>query len=112
MFEFLEKFYASQPVNHWTTIVMFLSSLVGYIYVFKFFFSKEDKDERGRGIFAEASMITFAIMTVWFFALTSFSPLVDFLFSSEYALVAVLYFTIMLLSVTESLGILIIKRFK
>lgn len=64
----MKEFLENLPVNHWSTIIVLVAIAVSLFYIIFFYFSKEGKDERGRGIFASASAITFILMLV--FAIT------------------------------------------
>lgn len=111
MLDRLIEFYKSEPVNHWSSFLMFAIFVIGIIYVVKFYFSKEGKDERGREIFSEASFITFVAMTIWLFTLSGGS-LYNFAISSKSAFGVTVYLSLDILFMCQTTSIVILKKMK
>ncbi|MGX7014503.1 hypothetical protein [Vagococcus silagei] len=69
----MKEFLETLPVNHWVVLTMLIVGALAFIYSVYYFFSKEGRDERGRSVFAKASMLTF-VSTIIIFSVYSAYP--------------------------------------
>jgi magnesium-transporting ATPase (P-type) len=108
MTESLKSFFDSLPVNHWSSIVIIVLSIVFIVYSVYFFFSKEGKDERGKKIISTASFIAFIVTILLLAILNNFFYEVAISTTNAYSWI--LNLIVMLISGTEAISILILKK--
>lgn len=108
MLDSLIDFYKSEPVNHWSSNLVGFFIIALLIYILFFYFSKSGRDERGKTIFARASLITFSVIVIWIHALAG--PLLPLVVSSAYATAIFLMYTLLLLMLVQALGLFIINK--
>ncbi len=105
----MKEFLENLSVNHWLYYVFLIIGLLTFSYVAYFFFSKEGRDERGRGIFASASAITFVFMII-------ISQLYEFnasqIILNENSFIFLNWLQLSLLGLCQSLGIIIFKKIR
>ncbi|MGX7203262.1 hypothetical protein ACWOD8_13425 [Enterococcus plantarum] len=78
------------------------------VYSVYFFFSKEGKDERGKKIISAASFISFIITLIILFALSNL--FYDIASYNELAYSWILNFAVLIISGTEAICIMILKK--
>ena len=110
MTESLKSFFDNLPVNHWSSLLVFILSLIFIVYSVYFFFSKEGKDERGKKIISTASFISFIVGLVLIGILNNFFQ--DVATHSPTSYSWLLNFLVFLISGTEAIGILILRKLK
>ncbi|OTN88217.1 hypothetical protein A5819_000669 [Enterococcus sp. 7E2_DIV0204] len=108
MTESLKSFFDNLPINHWSSLVVVVLSILFIIYSVYFFFSKEGKDERGKKIISTASFISFIITLIILFALSNL--FYDIASYNELAYSWILNFAVLLISGTEAICIMILKK--
>lgn len=108
MIESLKSFFDNLPVNHWSSLVVVILSIVFIVYSVYFFFSKEGKDERGKKIISTASFISFIVTLVILFSLSNlFYEVASY---NELAYSWILNFAVLIISSAEAIGIMILKK--
>lgn len=108
MTESLKSFFDNLPVNHWSSLVVVLLSIVFIGYSVYFFFSKEGKDERGKKIISTASFISFIVTLVILFLLNNlFYEIASY---NELTYSWILNIVVLIISGTEAIGILILRK--
>ncbi|MTD38387.1 hypothetical protein GIX45_07075 [Erwinia sp. CPCC 100877] len=110
MTESLKSFFDAMPVNHWSSIVVLLFSIVFIVYSVYFFFSKEGKDERGKKIISTASFIAFIVTILLLAILNNF--FYDIAVYNTTAYSWILNLTVLLISGTEAISIFILRKTK
>jgi heme/copper-type cytochrome/quinol oxidase subunit 2 len=108
MTESLNSFFDTMPVNHWSSVAIFILSIVFIVYSVYFFFSKEGKDERGKKIISTASFISFIIAILLLGIMNNFFYDVAVHSTTSYSWI--LNLMVMLISGTETISILILKK--
>ncbi|MFK4566569.1 hypothetical protein [Enterococcus sp. UD-01] len=108
MIESLKSFFDTMPVNHWSSIIIVILSIIFIIYSVYFFFSKEGKDERGKKIISTASFIAFILAILLLGIMNNF--FYDVAVYSTTAYSWILNLMVMLISGTEAISILILKK--
>ncbi|MGX7014504.1 hypothetical protein [Vagococcus silagei] len=104
----MKEFLETLPVNHWVSITMLIVCLLTFIYSVSFYFSKEGRDERGRSVFAKASMLTFVSTIIIFILFSAYSDL--FVISSKSASFLV-HLGLALVTTIQFTGIVLFNKF-
>ncbi len=103
----MKEFLENLPVNHWVSYGLFSITCLAMVYSLYFYFSKEGKDERGRGVFAKASMVTFVVTILVFIF---YSVNLDLFEMSLRPVSFIILIGIMLITITQAFGILIFNK--
>lgn len=108
MTESLKSFFDNLPVNHWSSLVVALLSILCIGYSVYFFFSKEGQDERGKKIISTASFVSFIVTLVILFILNNL--LYEVVSYNELTYSWVLNIVVLIISATEAIGILLLRK--
>lgn len=104
----LKSFFDYLPVNHWSSLLIIILSIVFIAYSVYFFFSKEGKDERGKKIISTASFISFIVTMVTIFILGNF--FYDVASSSVIAYSWLLNFMLVIISGSNVISLFVLRR--
>ncbi|MGX7265780.1 hypothetical protein [Enterococcus crotali] len=110
MTESLKSFFDNLPVNHWSSLLIVILSIVFIGYSVYFFFSKEGKDERGEKIMSKASFVTFIVTFILLAVLNNVFYDIATYSATSYSWL--LNLVVFLISGTQAVGILILRKIK
>lgn len=110
MTESLKSFFDNLPINHWSSILIAVLSIVFVVYAIYFYFSKEGKDERGKKIISTASFISFIVTVILLVVLNNFFYDIAAYNTTSYSWI--LNLVVMLIAGVEAISIFILKKIK
>lgn len=101
-------FFEKLPVNHWSSLIIAILSILFIVYSVYFYFSKEGNDERGERILSKASFNSFIITIALLFILNNFFFDIAIYDTSAYSWL--LNLVVFIVTATECLSIFVLKK--